>query len=92
MVPKPQNPDPGPLNRSGPFIISFALLRNTVSPSIKLNRQPRVVAIKIQNIPAEWMLPSEFNAAKATVAQNIPEQLLGIGESRPQFPRIDKNV
>ncbi|SRR6266566_5480711 len=48
-------------------------------PAIQFNAKFLFVAINIEDISTEWMLPSKFSAGEPAVTQYSPRQRLGIG-------------
>ena len=52
-------------------------------PAIQLDRQPCAVAIEIQDVASELMLPTEFRTVNFAAAQQLPEQYFGTGGNLP---------
>jgi hypothetical protein len=69
MVPKPQNLDSFLSEKAISLFISGPLVRKSVSSAIKLHGQVRKCAQEIEIVRAEWVLTTEFEIGKATVAQ-----------------------
>jgi len=71
------------LQLSASTIILESSLALIMLPTIKLHRQVGCVAIKIQNIRADRMLPTEFESEFAT-SQQKPEETLRVRLMQPE--------
>ncbi len=72
----------GGLDRGGPQSVGFGLVG--VMDPVKLDRQPRRLATKIDDEPGDRRLPPELPAVNATAAQFLPQPHFGAGRGFPQ--------
>ena len=79
MIPKTQHLHPLTGKELIAFFIPRPLVRKAVSTPIQLHCQTSGHAEKIQKICAAGILSAKLEISKASVAQETPETLLGIG-------------
>lgn len=63
------------------FLCSF---RRIVLPTVQFNAQLFLVAIEVDDVPADWLLSSELQAEQPTVPQSRPEQRFRVGLFSPK--------
>ena len=66
--------------------IIFGSIRLVVDTSVNLNNETGLVAIKISDVPAYWMLPSKFSATQSAVAELAPEDFFSLSLGFAQAP------
>ncbi|WP_041420871.1 hypothetical protein [Sideroxydans lithotrophicus] len=60
--------------------------------TIKLDSQLFLVAIEVENVSTDRMLPSEFRSRVTAVAQQSPQQRFRVRQFAPHFSRIRTEV
>jgi hypothetical protein len=85
MIPEPERFDA--LIRQSLFAnrVPFHFFRRTVLKTVKLNRQLRIGAVKIQDASAKPMLPPEFETGKPPPPQRPPKLSFFVGLMAAQF-------
>jgi hypothetical protein len=61
------------------------LIRMFVTRAVHLDRQPRVVAVEVENERADRMLSSEPDSIEFAASNFLPEQNLGQGQLAAEF-------
>jgi len=92
MIPESQNLYASTFQSPASLVIICLLLLSVVATAVQLDRQLRIVAVKVQNKSVERMLATELHTAETSVAQQMPKNLLCIGEFCAQVSGIDKDV
>ena len=47
--------------------------------AVQFHGELKFVAVEIENVGLDWMLPSELSSRKPTISQEKPHEFLGIG-------------
>ena len=81
-------PKPNHFDTLGPqqciaFLIAHLPFRPFVPLTINLNSKPRFMAVEIDNVPPDWILPSKAEADRAS-AQPRPQYALRLAHRGPQ--------
>src|SRR5688572_2556473 len=84
MIPIPQRQDSLTRYESVTLGVGFPMDRIIVLAAVKLDRKPQFMAVEVQYIRADWLLPSEFLAMQTPVAQQRPDDLLWFGGFAPK--------
>ena len=53
--------------------------------AVQFNREMSRVAVEIQYIRMKWILAAELESTQASVTQQLPQPLLGVGRVAAQF-------
>ncbi len=90
MIPKAQDGQPPGAQKLVPGRVIGTTLR--MLPAVELYDQTMLIAIEIQDVATDRMLAAEFRVGQATTAQEVPDQLLGVGGGLAQVARVFEQV
>jgi len=79
IVPKTHHAQTKRFQFPGSIRIINSLLVIGMSAAVKFNDQSSFMAVKIGDIAGNGMLPAEFETQQLAVAQQLPEQVFGVG-------------
>ena len=79
MIPEPNDVNSLLFQESAPPVITRLHFVIVVLPAVELDSKPALVTVEIESVSTDRMLATKLLAGKATVPQQSPEELLGVG-------------